>query len=162
LHHYAPTAFLTSSQLATANRELSFVRDPGEIVAIGLDANQHSRTSLDELREKLLTALNTGSGKNDYIADIDELLSYTAANYWYKFNRDNANITKLTNTIGTQQWVGSGIVSAKPDLLTAEGGAFVIDYLPYLIAPVDMGVDLPNSNNPILNATTGTTDREVW
>ena len=135
-----------------------------EVLTLGLDANQYSRDNLTEKQAQLLTSLESNNGEDDFVDDIDELLSYTVAKYWHDFNRDNAAIGNLTDTIGFQAYVGSGIAKANSVLLrdSADTTDYTIDHLPYLIAPYNMGVDLPNANHVFSSRTTGIGDLEAF
>ncbi|MCG8450021.1 MAG: DUF6531 domain-containing protein, partial [Pirellulales bacterium] len=167
MKHYAPEALVLASpepNLETIyDRIIPFTQKPGEIIAVGLDANQHSRRSIASLQASLLDALENNTSHADYVADIPALLSHAAAKYWLHFNEHNEIITGLTHSTGGQQWVGSGIVFAKPDFLRdTETNSFLIDHLPYRIAPVDMGVDLPNINHLPFDRTNGALHGEAW
>lgn len=139
--HHLPTRFYAPGSAVIKNQQVR----PGEIVAIGLDANQHSRASLAELQSDLLDAVSDNSAEADYVQDIGALVSYAAAKYWYDFDVANAQVAALFHTIDVQRWVGSGIAKAAPGLLIQDDGSFEIDYLPYGFAPQQFGVDLPNA-----------------
>jgi RHS repeat-associated protein len=160
VEHLTPSKFNISSP----SDPKKYLQDFDEIISLGLDANQHSRSSLDLMQSQLIAAMGNNNSESDYVDDIDDLLSYTAAKYWYDFNKSNDIIASLTGTIGTQAWVGSGIATAKKSLLRDPDNTsiFVHDYLPYQIAPVDMGVDLPNAVQDPLDPVTGALNHEVW
>jgi YD repeat-containing protein len=148
------------------NRQLSFSRKPGQIMAVSLDANQHSHHSLAALQAQTLSAVAAGDSEADLRKAIDDLVVYAGAKYWNDFNRYNRAIEGVTGSVGVQQWVGSGIVTADPTLLldpVPEGtNDYVIEYLPYGIAPANFGVDLPNINHAVHSIVDGSFHTEAW
>ncbi len=141
----------------------TYTQNYDEVISLGLDANQFSRDALVAKQADLLAALQNNTDLAHYLNDIDELLSHTVAKYWSDFNRDNAAINQITNTLGIQTRVGSGIAKAKKNLLVdAQTGDFIIEHLPYQIAPEGMGVDLPNGVHFSLNRSIGSLASEAF
>jgi RHS repeat-associated protein len=158
LAHFGPSA-LQESGIEPVVKGLDI--NPGQIVAIGLDANQFSREYLIDSQANLNLALANGS----QVSDIDDLLTYAASKYWHELNRGNRIIDGLLSGIGGEQWVGSGIVKADPYLLTdsipdLNGGTPVytsedLRHLQFPILPYNIGVDLPNVNHVTFSVTSG-------
>lgn len=172
LAHYAPTRFVSAADtgafgVTKYDREFTYTQKPGEIVSIGLEANQHSRESLASLQESLISELANNANKEDYLHDFDLLGSYTVAKYWHDFNRDTSLSAGLFQNINIQQWVGSGVVTANPEFLyhTPEGSSqptHEIDFLPYGFAPENFGIDLPNLNAAPLSRSNGAISNELF
>ena len=147
------------------DRLVPFTESPGNILAFGLDANQYSRDSLTELQADVLAAVAGDTMQADLVEDVDLLSSYAIAKYWHDYEEQNRTIAGITGAIGYQQWVGSGRISSKPSLLLDPSGAagdYVIDYLAFGMAPVNFGIDLPNSNNGVFEAASGDFHSEAW
>ncbi len=149
--HAGPSDFTS-----TTGQAYTYSRDPGQILAVSFDANQYSHQHLVNLQSNLNSLLLNG----DDVSDIDELLNYTAAKYWYEFNRSNRSIDALMRTISAQQWVGSGVVTADPYLLTISQEA--IAHLQFPIVPHDLGVDLPNVNHVSFDVSNGNPNSEAF
>ena len=161
VNHLSPSKF----GIPGPGKSFSYEQEVDEVITLGLDANQHSRKSLADLQSELLATLDGNVSEQDYFEDLDELLSYTTAKYWYDFNQSNEVIAGLTGTVSTQNYVGSGIAKARKNLLRespSDPNDFIIEHLPYLIAPLDMGVDLPNSNHNTLDQNTGLRNQDAW
>jgi RHS repeat-associated protein len=154
IDHQSPSEFGISTSAGIGDR--TYTREPGQILAINFDANQYSRQHIIGLQSGLNDLLLDG----DDVSDIDDLLSYAGAKYWYEFNRSNRVADGLLHTIGTQQWVGSGIVTADPFLLEIPDEA--VAHLQFPIVPHDMGVDLPNVTHASYDATTGEIGTEAF
>ncbi|WP_428304807.1 RHS repeat-associated core domain-containing protein [Lacipirellula sp.] len=148
------------------DRLFRYTEDLGQVIAIGLEANQYSKEAIADKQGKLLAASATAHSETDLRKHVDDLTALTAAKYWYDFNRQNKIIEGLTQTIGGQQWVGSGIVKGDSVLLVDPDGSAstpgLISYLPYGMAPVDFGVDLPNINHVTLDFSRGLLNGEAW
>jgi RHS repeat-associated protein len=153
IQHQSPSEFGIAVSAGSADK--TYTREPGQILAINFDANQYSREHIVGLQAGLNELLLDG----DDVSDIDELLSYTGAKFWYDFNRSNQAIDGLLRTVGGQQWVGSGIVTADPSLfwISEEDVA----HLQFPIVPYDMGVDLPNSTHSSIGVYSGSTYDEA-
>jgi len=89
------------------------------------------------------------------------LVSYASAKYWHDYDSQNDAIARFTGSIGLQSWVGSGIAKAEPALLQS-GGSQLIPFLPFGMAPVNFGVDLPNSTFTTYSHATGWFHPEAW
>ena len=163
VEHLGPQSLVSGAAL---NRQFSYSRKPGQIMAVSLDANQHSHQSLAALQSQLLSATAVGDSEAILRQAIDNLVVYAGAKYWADFNRYNRAIEGFTGSVGVQQWVGSGIVTADPTLLldpVPEGANdYVIEYLPYGIAPANFGVDLPNINHGVYSIVDGLLHKEAW
>jgi hypothetical protein len=131
----------------------TFTREPGQIHAIGFDANQYSSEHIVDLQADL-NALSQDGGS---VPDIDDLLSYTAAKYWYEFNQNNKTIDGLLHAVGGQQWVGSGLISSDSFLLPSS-----VAHLDFPIVPHGMGVDLPNATHVSFDVQSGAIDNEAF
>jgi RHS repeat-associated protein len=153
IHHQSPTEFLASSVTAP---DKTYTRTPGQIHSIAFDANQYSREHLIALQSGLNGLLADGG----QVSEIDDLLNYTAGKYWYDFNRSNRTINALTHTIGSQKWVGSGIVTADAELIPETSQPH--SHLDFPIVPKNMGVDLPNSTHSSYNVDSGNTNQEAF
>ncbi len=167
IEHFAPDLLVDSAIPTRWDRAgasaVSFERKAGQIIAVGLDANQYSRETLAAMQSALLTSIAGHSTEASLLPDVDDLASYAGAKYWYDFNRYGKAISHLTHAIGGRQWVGSGIVAADPLLLLDPQGADVlIDFLPFGMAPRNFGVDLPNINYGVYSVDTGLLNREGW
>ena len=158
LHHFAPTAFDTEEGTQSYQPRGALHSRTGRDRGHRLGCQSTLARILGRPSEHAARSARQRRRRKDYIDDLDELLAYTAARYWYDFNRSNQTIAGLTGTVGGQQWVGSGVVTAKPDLLTGADGDYLFDHLNYSIAPVDMGVDLPNITHVFFDHDTTTSD----
>ena len=148
ISHLGPSSLQGASSITH-----SYTRKPGQIHAIGLDANQYSTQLINNLQAKVNATLNDGPSS----ADIKDLLNYTSAKYWHEFNRGSKAIDGLLRTIGGQQWVGSGIVTSDPYLLTESipglnnGNPIYsiteLAHLQFPLLPSNIGVDIPNSTH---------------
>ena len=166
IQHSSPSDFGIAIPAGTADNR--YHREPGQIHAIGFDANQYSSEHVVGLQAALNGALADGAT----VADVDELLNYTSAKYWYELNRSHRTIDGLLRTVGGEQWVGSGIVTADPYLLTdsipgLNGGTPVytsedLKHLQFPILPYNMGVDLPNLNHGSFDIGTGIANNEAF
>ena len=166
IQHSSPSDFGIAIPEGVADNR--YHRKPGQIHAIGFDANQYSIQQIVGLQAEINSALADGAS----VADIDELLTYTSAKYWYELNRGDRTIDGLLRTVGGEQWVGSGIVTSDPYLLTdsipgLNGGTPVytaddLKHLQFPILPYNMGVDLPNTNHASFNIATGATNDEAF
>ncbi|MEQ8846533.1 RHS repeat-associated core domain-containing protein [Botrimarina sp.] len=144
--HTQPTTLAAD----TTSVSKSFLREPGEVIAIGLDANQYSTAHIARLAAELNDALLDGSDDGD----IPEFLAYTNAVYWKRFNEGTDAIDGLFRGLGGQQWVGSGIVASAGEIYQ-EVNAANYEHLQFPILPVGLGVDLPNLSHVPLSARTG-------
>jgi YD repeat-containing protein len=166
IQHLSPSEFGIAPPASFADK--TYTRKAGEILAIGFDANQYSTEHIVRLQAGLNNALADGAT----VDDVDELLSYTSAKYWYELNRSHRTIDGLLRTVGGEQWVGSGIVTADPNLLTdsipgLNGGTPVyspedLKHLQFPILPYNIGVDLPNTNHASYNIATGGVNDEAF
>jgi len=166
IQHASPSEFDIADSGGFATK--AYYRTPGQIHAVGFDANQYSPEHIIGLQAQLNTALADGA----LAADIAELLSYTSAKYWYELNRSHRTIDGLLGTVGGEQWVGSGIITADPYLLTdsipgLNGGSPVytsedLKHLQFPILPYNMGVDLPNTNHGSFDVATGAFSDEAF
>ena len=166
LTHSAPTRLTAAMSPSDPNyvgpsaydRRVTLTETPGDIIAIGLEANQYSRDSLMELQAALLASVASHTTTAEQIGDIDQLTSYAIAKYWHDYQMHNDAIAGLTGAVGFQQWVGSGHVKAKPSLLLDPEGGFgdtFINYLSFGMAPQGFGIDLPNGNNVYVDVASG-------
>ncbi len=162
---YVPPSDAKYAGPTSYDRKIKFTEKPGNILAFGLEANQYSRDSLANLQAAVLAAVAGKTAQADLIKDIDLLSSYAIAKYWHDYQSQGDAIVGLMGAVGLQQWVGSGRISSKPALLldpTGGAGDVVVDYLAFGMAPVDFGIDLPNSNNGAIDVATGMFHSEAW
>ena len=121
-----------------------YTRKAGQIVVVGLDANQYSSRSMVQLLSNLNTSMATiGAGFSSAIDkdDIDEVLAYVSARYWDNFNRGSQILTSLSHTVDVQQRVGSGVITANS---TFNANTNIHAHLDVQLVPDGMFVDLKN------------------
>jgi len=149
--HVSPTEFGINAEAVALSH--SYKRKPNQILAVGFDANQFTTEHLVGLRAGLNSLMVDGAG----VSDIDELLNYTVAKYWLDFNSSNRAVDGLLHTVGGQQWVGSGIVTADAVLVNTP-----VSHLEFPIVPRNMGVDLPNITHVSFATSTGDISDEAF
>lgn len=173
--HFAPTRVTGATSLSPGDADyvgpseydqrVRFSEKPGDIVSIGLEANQYSNESLAAMQASLLAAVAGDTTEAQLLEDVDLLGSYAIAKYWYDYQRQNDAIAGLMGTVSTQSWVGSGRIKSKPNLLedpTGPAGDVFIDYLAFGMAPEGFGIDLPNTNNGAISIANGAFHTEAW
>lgn len=156
ISHVAPASLSPAMPTQAASKD--YIHKAGRVHSIAFEANQYSRQDIESLTKRVIDVAADGAQNSD----IDEFTDLTIASYWELYNREMERVDATMRTLGTQQWVGSGMVSADNGLLTNSnpygGGApYTTDqvkHLPFGIVPWNLGIDLPNTNGPSIDIAT--------
>ncbi len=156
LRHADPGQALSDGKLLQFDFDRS---DVDRHYVISIDARQFSQVELDKRREAInVAASNVDSGDSEKVgeADIDEVLEYISAKFWYEQSRDVDAAVALMQAVGIYS-VDSGVVMADDKLIDGD-----FSYLQTPIVPQNTGVDLPNARLSAFDSTTGNRNAEAF
>ena len=149
-HALPGQSFADSTRVNTYELDNS---SPGAYYSIALDANQYSPSSLNQLRDDLISAATDGVASTD----IPDVLEYAGAKYWHDLNRYQSSASGILHAINTSNHVSSGVIQADKALLSGD-----FAFLQTPIVPQDMQIDVRNANVALVDIhyedLTGTED----
>lgn len=156
-----------------ADRTFTYFRQAGQILALGLDANQVSDTMLNrvqrEVNEATFAQLNGQPVSTD--AQIGSMLSLAVLKWFSESNRAEDIIYGLTGAIGLHPTVESGLTSSEPivdifpDLqnpAVPRGATMDLKNISTLNLPTTLDLDTIDMRNNIIQMNTSAQEHAIW